>query len=108
MGNPVATVATIPLAAPMWLLPRLLPDWARVRSLSGMYPNSQTLGCLHIGRLVHTCIYMCTENGHRAPTATEYVYTQAHMHCGIIVLMALLHDCISTGMDAHFFNDMCA
>lgn len=61
-----------------------------------------------MGRHVHTCIYTCTENGHRAPAATVHVYTQAHMHCGIIVLMALLHDCTSIGMDAHFFDDMCA
>lgn len=65
--------------------------------MSGTYPNSQTLGCLHTSRPVHTCIYTCTENGHRAPAATVHVYTRAHMHCGIIVLMALLHDCTSTG-----------
>lgn len=62
-----------------------------------MYSNSQTLGCLHMGRPVHTCIYTSTENGHRTPAANVHMYTQTHMHCGIIVLMAFLHDCTSTG-----------
>lgn len=88
----------------MRLPSRLLPGWARVRGLSAVGTDPLPWQCTHMCRPMHTHMYMhvhrkwCTE-------PQQHLYMCTHRltpHYGAIVIMALLHACMSTVIGAHF------
>lgn len=101
--DPVATAAPTPLVFSCVAAPKATSGLGKGQGLEwGAHrPSNPGSVYAHMGPCTHT--YRHVREWAQSPSSTCRCI-QAHTHYGRIVLMVLLHDCMSTGKDAHF-ND---